>query len=103
MSTFQNGEIFWTPLTGAAVSRIDMKLATDSPQYDDWSCGPNSVSRVLRFYGINASYSQVRSVQLRDSDLVSRFKMGSRPTTLHETMKRWKADAQLERRPASTG
>jgi Ca2+-binding RTX toxin-like protein len=99
LSRFQNGEIAWSGATGAYLRKVDMKLMGGDAQYDDWSCGPNSVSRVLRFYGYgDATYSKVRSVQLRDSDLVSRFKMGSRPGTLLQTMKRWKADSYRESR-----
>jgi uncharacterized protein with LGFP repeats len=101
VSYFQNGLIYWSPETGALELRSlqnQMYVPTDQPQEDDWSCGPNSVSRVLRYYGIDASYYDVRNVQENDTDLESRFHMGSRPGSLLDTMRHWKPDSQRESR-----
>ena len=40
---------------------VSIALDVDQPQTDDWSCGPNSASRVLRAYGYDASYAEVSS------------------------------------------
>jgi hypothetical protein len=98
MNTFQHGEILWTPLTGAVVSKINMPVPTDQPQTDDWSCGPNSVSRMLRYYGINVSYDTARAFQRGETDLISRFGMGSRPESLLKTLRNWKPDSYRESR-----
>jgi uncharacterized protein YvpB len=68
-------------------------VPTDQPQNDDWSCGPNSVSRYLRAYGIDASYSQVRSYT-RQQGIISDYGLGTTPGTLLRVMRHWKPDAQ---------
>src|SRR5262249_59932899 len=85
VQSFQYGAICWSPSTGALLlqhNQTQMYVPTDQPQDDDWSCGPNSVSRVLRYYGIDASYQDVRNFQQEDTDLVSRVHLGSRPGSL---------------------
>jgi hypothetical protein len=98
LNTFQNGQITWTPLAGAVVSKINMPVPTDQPQTDGWSCGPNSVSRLLRYYGINVSYDQARAYQRGETDLISRFGMGSRPGSLLQTLQHWKSDSYRQSR-----
>jgi hypothetical protein len=88
---FVNGKIWWTPLAGAyAVNqwRVVMTLDTTQPQTDDWSCGPNSLTRVLRYYGFNVLYRDVRNATQSDS-LVSEFHLGTTPATLRDLMSRW--------------
>jgi hypothetical protein len=46
---------------------VELDVPYGSPQdsskaTDEWTCGPHSVSRVLQFYGANASYSSVKTV-----------------------------------------
>jgi Ca2+-binding RTX toxin-like protein len=98
VSHFQNGDIAWSGDTGAYIRKINMMVPTDQWQDDNWSCGPNSVSRVLRYYGINVSYGEARNYQRSETDLVSRFGMGSRPSQLLETFRHWKADSYRESR-----
>jgi hypothetical protein len=46
------------------------KLPEQSNQDDTWTCGANSVSRVLKYYGHNVSYPQVRGVAQKDHGII---------------------------------
>jgi hypothetical protein len=74
---------------------VRISVPTDQPQTDGWSCGPNSGSRWLRAYGIDASYAAVRSATSENS-LVSRYHLGTLPGRLQEVLRRWKSDVSLE-------
>lgn len=69
-----------------------------SPQNDDSSCGPNSGSRFLKWYGINVSYEQLRALTRLDGDLVSLAGMGTRPTVLLDVLRRFRPQTNLESR-----
>lgn len=78
-------------------------IPTDAHQGDGWSCGPNSASRLLRYYGhAGATYSALRSARLYDSGLIGRVKTGTHPGTLLDIMRGWKADTQLVTKARST-
>ncbi len=96
-SAFQNGRLYWSASTGVIVDAVTLRgVPGGDPQTDDWSCGPNSVSRVLRYYGYtDATYSAVRARDIYHGDLVTRVKMGSSPGTLLGVMQHWKADSRL--------
>jgi hypothetical protein len=65
--------------------RVHIKVATDSPQTDSWSCGPNSASRLLRSYGINVSYETLRSAA-QNSNIISEYGLGTPPPALEGIM-----------------
>jgi hypothetical protein len=76
-------------------ARVDLPVDSAQPQDDNWSCGPNSASRVLRYYGYNASYAQVRSEAEADS-LLSLLGLGTSTDTLRDVMRHWKPDSMSE-------
>jgi hypothetical protein len=99
LSVFEHGRIFWYPGSDPIVDAISITgVPTDQPQTDDWSCGPNSAARVLRYYGYDVSYSAARAYRLYHTDLIDRVKMGTTPGTLLEVMQHWKGDTQLVER-----
>ena len=98
VSYFQNGAIYWTAARGAMEVVSVPNVPGGSPQYDGWSCGPNSAARFLQHYGVNVSYDQMRSQILYDGDLVSRVKMGTRPQTLVDAIRHYRPQTQLETR-----
>lgn len=75
---------------------VRITVPTDQPQNDGWSCGPNSASRLLRAYGIDASYNAVRSLTSENS-LVSRFHLGTLPGALKDVIARFKPGVSLEK------
>ncbi|MDX2255599.1 MAG: C39 family peptidase [Pseudanabaenaceae cyanobacterium bins.39] len=77
-----------------------IRLPDTGVQNDSWSCGPNSVARVLRYYGHNVNYAGVRDVTDRQLLLPQRFRnpltnqwveirTGTPPLTLQKVMQRW--------------
>jgi hypothetical protein len=74
---------------------VTITVPTDQPQTDGWSCGPNSGSRLLRAYGIDASYADVRS-RTSENSLISRYHLGTLPDTLRDVLKHWKSDISLK-------
>jgi Peptidase_C39 like family/RTX calcium-binding nonapeptide repeat (4 copies) len=81
-----------TQLSGFESVQIT-NVPTDQPQNDEWSCGPNSVSRYLRAYGIDVSYSEARQYA-QQWGIVSDYGLGTTPGTLLQMMQNWKEDAQ---------
>jgi Ca2+-binding RTX toxin-like protein len=75
---------------------VNLRVPTDQPQTDDWSCGPNSVSRLLRAYNISASYAAVRDFTDSDGNLVSWAHLGTPSSALIDTLRHWKPDARRE-------
>jgi hypothetical protein len=45
-------------------------LPNQANQDDGWTCGANSASRVLKYYGQNVSYPQVRGVAQQDHGII---------------------------------
>ena len=84
-------------LRGAETVSI-LNIPGGSPQNDSWSCGPNSGSRFLRWYGTNISYEQLRTVARLDGDLLSLVGMGTRPGTLLNILRRFRPETKLESR-----
>jgi len=77
---------------------VRIRVPTDQPQNDGWSCGPNSASRLLRAYGQNVSYAQARSFTRHDGNLVSWATLGTPPSALLDTLRHWKPDSSKEER-----
>jgi hypothetical protein len=73
---------------------VEIGVPGGSPQTDNWSCGPNSASRLLRSYGINASYDTLR-LEAKGTSLVSDFGLGTPPPNLLAIMKLHKANTHL--------
>jgi Peptidase_C39 like family len=46
------------------------KLPNQANQDDSWTCGANSASRVLKYYGHDVSYPQVRGVAQKDHGII---------------------------------
>jgi Peptidase_C39 like family len=80
-----------------------IKLPDTGAQDDNWSCGPNSAARLLRFYGHDLDYEMVRAAT--DMKLFLPQKMrnplnnqwvevrtGTPPLTLQQVMQRWEGD-----------
>jgi Ca2+-binding RTX toxin-like protein len=75
--------------------RVEITVPGGSPQTDNWSCGPNSGSRLLRSYGINVSYSQLRA-DAQDESIISDFGLGTTPPTLRDILKKYKSNIHLK-------
>ena len=95
---FQHGDLFWSQATGVQESIALAGIPGGSPQYDNTTCGPNSASRFLRFYGFNVSYDQMRAQVKYDGDLVSRVGMGTRPSVMLDAIRKYRPQTQLEAR-----
>jgi hypothetical protein len=81
----------------ASLKKIFIAVKTDQTQDDNWSCGPNSLSRLLRSTGhSNADYTTVRNFVRKDGNMVSKFGLGSPSSALIDGFKHWKRDARLE-------
>jgi len=79
------------------IESVRINVPTDQSQIDGSSCGPNTASRVLRFYGItNANYMDLRAITRVNGNLVSSFNMGTPPEALYDTMRLFKSDVQVE-------
>lgn len=101
------------PVSPGTVFRGNGYVKADLPdtgsQNDNWSCGPNSAARLLRFYGHNVDYNQVRSAVDKEYMLPASIKKpwggrvdirtGTTPHVLRDVMKRWEGDkVKLERK-----
>ncbi len=80
-------------LSGA--ERVEIDVPTDQPQTDAWSCGPNSGSRLLRAYGLNVSYTQLRA-DAQDSNIISDYGLGTPPPSLRNIMRKYRSSTQLK-------
>jgi Ca2+-binding RTX toxin-like protein len=74
-------------LSGA--ERVQIAVDTQQHQNDSWSCGPNSASRLLRSYGINANYETLRS-QVQQLSQTADYGMGTPSPELLELMNQYK-------------
>jgi hypothetical protein len=74
---------------------VEIEVPGGSPQTDNWSCGPNSGSRLLRSYGYDVSYSKLRA-DAQDSNIISQFGLGTPPPSLRTIMKNYKGNTQLK-------
>lgn len=104
---------------------IYRKLPNQANQDDSWTCGANSASRVLKYYGHNVSYPQVRGVAQKDHGIIptkvciggkkcvlgvcaplpkkcfptSEFKTGLEPDEVRSLLSRWEGgNAKLSTR-----
>jgi Peptidase_C39 like family/RTX calcium-binding nonapeptide repeat (4 copies) len=73
---------------------VEITVPGGSAQNDSWSCGPNSASRLLRSYGINVSYAQLK-VDAQNSNIISKYGLGTPPPSLQSIMKKYKSDVHL--------
>lgn len=114
-SSTQKSSFFSSAIAQAAVRIQNNFVRLDMPQTgiqnDNWSCGPNSLSKLLRFYGHQVDYSQVRNISQRDKGIippricvlgvcrdVSGLKTGFEPWELRDVMRRWEGNtARYER------
>ncbi|MEZ6141902.1 MAG: C39 family peptidase [Zavarzinella sp.] len=81
---------------GIGIEKLTITVPGGSPQNDSWSCGPNSIARLLRAYGINATYEEVRSFTRYDGNLISWLKLGTPTSQMLDTMRHWKPDSRIE-------
>jgi hypothetical protein len=88
-------DLFAGQALAANGENVKISVPQDQPQTDGWSCGPNSGSRYLRSYGINVSYSTLRS-QIQEDAALSKFHLGTLPTNLRDLLKHYKSDVSLE-------
>lgn len=73
---------------------VEITLGQVNPQNDSWSCGANSGARVLRSYGYNVTYEQLRQrvtqVWPGANDLLQQTRVGPPPAFLAKAMQQWK-------------
>jgi len=78
-----------------------VQLPAVDPQSDRWSCGPNSATRLLRFYGHEVNYSQIKQLTAKKLLFVAQFRgqeigTGTPPRVLQEVVNAWeKGNAKL--------
>ena len=72
---------------------VEITVPDGSAQFDAWSCGPNSGSRLLRSYGLNVSYIKLRA-DAQDSNIVSDFGLGTPPKNLQQIMQKYRPGTQ---------
>jgi len=88
--------------TSQGTSQI-IELPDTGAQNDEWSCGPNSAARVLRYYGHNVDYAIVRAATDKKLFLPEKIRnpftnqwidvrTGTPPLTLQQVMQRWEGD-----------
>lgn len=68
--------------------RVELDIPFVEQQAHSWDCGPNSAQRMLRYYGINHSYSTVLNVtnQHRPA-LMKTLNLGTTPHSLRDAIK----------------
>jgi hypothetical protein len=80
-----------------------IELPDTGAQNDEWSCGPNSAARVLRYYAHNVDYAIVRAATDKKLFLPEKIRnpftnqwidvrTGTPPLTLQQVMQRWEGD-----------
>jgi Peptidase_C39 like family/RTX calcium-binding nonapeptide repeat (4 copies) len=74
---------------------VTIALDTNQPQTDGFSCGPNSGSRLLRSYGIDASYDALRH-KVKAKSLLFKLHLGTRPSVLLNVLRKFKSDLGME-------
>ncbi len=78
--------------------KVEIQLPSTGLQDDDWSCGPNSAARVLRFYGFNSTYDDLRRTVKRLGKFPGSNRLGTAPHELRNAMSRWAGgEVKLER------
>ncbi|MBL8207947.1 MAG: hypothetical protein JNM09_27180 [Blastocatellia bacterium] len=88
--------------TGACDPNMKARIALDipyvEPQNDDWSCGPNSAARFLKFYGWDASYPGIRRAAAATMpQLLRDMEVGTTPHALRDTIKPYRPEIVLKR------
>ena len=53
-----------------ALTQKRLVLPAVKTQDDDWSCGVNSATRVLKFHGHNVNYDQMREIRKRSFEFL---------------------------------
>jgi Ca2+-binding RTX toxin-like protein len=74
---------------------VEITVPNDSPQNDNWSCGPNSASRLLRSYGINASYSALKTLA-KQTNIITDFGLGTPPPYLLQVLQKYRPESQMK-------
>lgn len=74
--------------------RVEIAVDTGQPQNDLWSCGPNSGSRLLRAYGLNVSYAQLKQ-DAQNETIISQYDLGTPPPALKSIMQKYRPSTQL--------
>lgn len=78
--------------------KVVIQLPSTELQDDDWSCGPNSAARVLKFYGFNSTYDDLRRTVKRLGTFPGSNRLGTAPHELRNAMSRWAGEkVKLER------
>ncbi|QEH34998.1 LGFP repeat protein [Aquisphaera giovannonii] len=98
ISHFQNGDLYWSPSTGVQETITIHGVPGGEAQTDDWSCGANSAARFLQYYGFDVTYPQVRGYIEHNTDLISLVHMGTRPSSLLDTLRLFRPSTRLESR-----
>ena len=91
------------PLIATSGTSEPIQLPDTGAQNDGWSCGPNSAARILRYYGHDVDYADVRAATDKKLFLPQRMRnpfnnqwievrTGTPPLTLQQVMQRWEGD-----------
>ncbi len=74
---------------------VTIAMDNDQTQTDNFSCGPNSGSRLLRSYGIDASYATLRR-KVKAESLLFKCHLGTRPSVLLKVLRKFKSDLGMD-------
>jgi hypothetical protein len=74
---------------------VRITVRSGMPQVDDWSCGPNSATRLLNAYGSQVAYETLMQ-DAQDSNVITDWELGTPPPYLQEIMQQYKSDVQWE-------
>lgn len=86
--------------SAAALSIVGISLPAVPPQTDFWSCGPNSATRLLRFYGHSVTYPQLKQVTAR---YLVTTALGTPPRVLFQVLRQWAGNrVRLQQRTSLT-
>ena len=85
--------------TRAAVSSVvEFNLPYVEVQNDKWSCGPNSATRLLLYYGRNVSYEMMKSTaNTKRPEIMQITNMGTTPHALRDTVRVYRPETVLKR------
>jgi hypothetical protein len=75
---------------------VGIEVDSIQPQNDTTSCGPNAASRLLRFYGHDASYYAARALMRHYPNVVTYLNLGTPPSVLLDILRVWRPESRLE-------
>ena len=97
-----------TRATRAPVRSIRLKMPWVKTQDDNWSCGINSSTRVLKYHGNNVTYDQIRDIRKKKFRIpllnrlpfargsVPLYQLGTRPGGVRDLLNIYRRGSRVE-------